>query len=207
MSVDTGFRLQHEAAISIVDKWTRVRHPGLVAVREAFTTRAFGDHCACCAPPVLLVVPTDCRRTCTAIIFIYDFHPLSQTLYEAHLSPHAALPPNPWSASPRNNSPAPFNSRQRLPVGIGAGGVGGGGGIGLPERVLWSYVVQLGSALKAVHASGLAVRGLEPNRVVVTGKNRVRIGGCAVLDVLAFDGSVPGAYQVRSCPRRRRNLY
>lgn len=42
-----GFRLQHEAAISAVEKWTRVRHPGLVGVREAFTTRSFGDHCTC----------------------------------------------------------------------------------------------------------------------------------------------------------------
>lgn len=41
----TGFRLQHEAAITVIEKWTRIRHPGLVAVREAFTTRAFGDYC------------------------------------------------------------------------------------------------------------------------------------------------------------------
>jgi hypothetical protein len=41
----SGFRLQHEAAIAAVEKWTRVRHPGLVGVREAFTTRAFGDQC------------------------------------------------------------------------------------------------------------------------------------------------------------------
>lgn len=40
-----GFRLSHEAAIAQVEKWTRVRHPGLVGVREAFTTRAFGDQC------------------------------------------------------------------------------------------------------------------------------------------------------------------
>ncbi|KAL8291391.1 hypothetical protein RQP46_002369 [Phenoliferia psychrophenolica] len=169
-----GFRLQHEAAISVVDKWTRVRHPGLVAVREAFTTRAFGDH---------------------SLVVVFDFHPLAQTLYEAHLSPHAALPPNPWSASPRH-SPTPFHSRRPGPAGVGGGlGGAGGGGIGLPERVLWSYVVQLGSAIKAVHSSGLAVRGLEANRVLVTGKNRVRIGGGGVLDVLAWDGSLAGGYQ------------
>ncbi|KAK4698277.1 PAB-dependent poly(A)-specific ribonuclease subunit 3, partial [Phenoliferia sp. Uapishka_3] len=174
-----GFRLQHEAAISVVDKWTRVRHPGLVAVREAFTTRAFGDH---------------------SIIFVYDFHPLSQTLYEAHLSPHASLPPNPWSSIPNSsssrNSPNPFNNRRGGPPPPPQGG--GGGGIGLQERVLWSYIVQLGSAIKTVHSQGLAVRGLEANRVVVTGKNRIRIGGCGILDVLAWDGSLPGNYQVRS---------
>lgn len=43
---EIGFRLQHEGAMTVVEKWTRMRHPGIVSVREAFTTRAFGDHCA-----------------------------------------------------------------------------------------------------------------------------------------------------------------
>lgn len=83
---------------------------------------------------------------------------------------------------------------------MGAVAGGGGGGIGVPERVLWSYVVQIGSAIKVIHGSGLAVRNLEASRVIVTGKNRVRIGGCGVLDVLGWDGSPPGGYQVRSPP-------
>lgn len=40
-----GFRLQHEQAISLVERWRRIRHPSIVSVREAFTTRAFGDQC------------------------------------------------------------------------------------------------------------------------------------------------------------------
>jgi PAB-dependent poly(A)-specific ribonuclease subunit 3 len=68
----------------------------------------------------------------------------------------------------------------------------------VPERVIWSYIVQIGSVIKAVHNSGLAVRTLEVSRVLVTGKNRVRVGGCGVLDVLAFDGGgAQGGYQVR----------
>ncbi|KAM0786094.1 hypothetical protein ACM66B_006905 [Microbotryomycetes sp. NB124-2] len=194
-----GFRLQHEAAIASVEKWARIRHPGIVSVREAFTTRAFGDQ---------------------SIIFVYDYFPLSSTLYEAHLSPNAALPPNPWSnpshlshrqatpfQQPSQHGPhSPF--RSRLPPGPpgssaqsgGAGAPGhlGGGGGGLqslavPERVLWSYIVQIASALKAVHNSGLAVRNLDPNRIIVTGKNRVRIAGCGVLDVLAWDGGMQHA--------------
>lgn len=46
-----GFRLSHEQAIAAVEKWSRVRHPGLVGVREAFTTRNFGDQCKA-LPPV-----------------------------------------------------------------------------------------------------------------------------------------------------------
>jgi PAB-dependent poly(A)-specific ribonuclease subunit 3 len=42
-----NFRLNHEAAISLVERWRRIRHPSIVSVREAFTTRAFGDSCEC----------------------------------------------------------------------------------------------------------------------------------------------------------------
>ncbi|GAA5930853.1 PAN-complex poly(A)-binding subunit PAN3 [Sporobolomyces koalae] len=170
-----GFRLAHEQAIAAVDKWTRVRHPGLVSVREAFTTRAFGDQ---------------------SIIFVYDFHPCSQTLYEAHLSPSASLPPNPWSTpSPLTHTPfrgprsSPHPSTSAGP-GVGTGSAPGGASAPatLPERVLWSYIVQMGSAVKCVHQNGLAVRSLEVNRVLVTGKNRVRLGGAAVMDCLTWDG-------------------
>ena len=40
-----GFRLQYEQAIAVVERWRRIRHPGIVSVREAFTTRAWGDSC------------------------------------------------------------------------------------------------------------------------------------------------------------------
>ncbi|BGP03296.1 hypothetical protein NBRC10513v2_007026 [Rhodotorula toruloides] len=181
-----GFRLQHEAAIAAVEKWTRVRHPGLVGVREAFTTRAFGDH---------------------SIIFVYDFHPCSQTLYEAHLSPLASLPPNPWSTplthhhhpaqhhvhhGPHAAHASPFRPGGTLarPAGSSPSSTpaGGANSTALPERVLWSYVVQLASALKCVHNSGLAMRTVDVNRVLVTGKNRVRLGGGGVLDCLTWDG-------------------
>lgn len=36
---------QGEAAIGQVERWRKIRHPAIVHVREAFTTRAFGDHC------------------------------------------------------------------------------------------------------------------------------------------------------------------
>ena len=82
-----------------------------------------------------------------------------------------------------------------------AANAGGGGAapLGVPERVLWSYIVQIASALKTVHNSGAAVRNLDPNRIIVTGKNRVRIAGCGVMDVLAWDGGMQHAgYQVRT---------
>lgn len=71
------------------------------------------------------------------------------------------------------------------------------------ERLLWSYIVQLGGAIKVVHNAGLAVRNLEPNRILITGVNRVRIGGCGALDVLVWDGSISSSnYQVGSLFKR-----
>jgi hypothetical protein len=75
---------------------------------------------------------------------------------------------------------------------------------GLSEKVLWSYIVQLGSAIKTIHNSGLAVRCLELNRILVTGTNRIRIGGVGVLDVLGWEGNSGGnqaIYQVSSITR------
>ena len=58
-------QLSHPAAIGTAERWRKIRHPGIVAVREAFTTRAFGDH---------------------SIVFVYDFHPLATTLYMEHMT-------------------------------------------------------------------------------------------------------------------------
>lgn len=55
------------------------------------------------------------------------------------------------------------------------------------EHVLWAYVVQIASAIKSVHAANLAVRCMEPSKVLLTHKNRVRLSACAVLDVVQHD--------------------
>jgi PAB-dependent poly(A)-specific ribonuclease subunit 3 len=59
------------------------------------------------------------------------------------------------------------------------------------EQVLWSYIVQIASAIKAVHGNNLAVRCLEASKVILTEKNRVRLSGCAVLDVVQFEANRP----------------
>ncbi|KAI0395200.1 hypothetical protein F5Y17DRAFT_221510 [Xylariaceae sp. FL0594] len=52
------------------------------------------------------------------------------------------------------------------------------------ERVLWSYLVQLSSALRVIHKARLAARCVDITKVIITEKNRVRLSGCSVLDVL-----------------------
>ena len=41
----TGIRLSSHAAFDPIEKWTKVRHPGIVPLKEAFTTRGFKDDC------------------------------------------------------------------------------------------------------------------------------------------------------------------
>ncbi len=61
----------------------------------------------------------------------------------------------------------------------------------IPEVVLWAYMTQLASALKAIHSRGLAARVISPSKILLTGKNRIRLNGCAILDVVQYDVQVP----------------
>eukprot|EP00039_Didymoeca_costata_P007684 m.102711 g.102711 ORF g.102711 m.102711 type:complete len:507 (+) comp13781_c0_seq1:196-1716(+) len=126
-----GYRLSEAKAIDCVNSWKNIRHSNIVNLREAFTTRDFQDHSVC---------------------FIYDFHPLSETLLSRH-----------------------FQTNQGF----------------VSEELLWSYIIQITSALRAVHLSGLACRVIHPSKILVSagGKNtrsHIRIGSVCVLDVLQY---------------------
>lgn len=94
------------------------------------------------------------------MIFVTDYHPLSKTLAEQHLGAGNMVLGNRFQA--RSNAH-------------------------IPEQVLWGYMTQIANAVKAIHDNGLAARVLEPSKVLITGKNRLRINACAVLDVVQFD--------------------
>lgn len=93
----------------------------------------------------------------SSLFIATEYHPLSKTLMEHH-----HIGPN-WARPVRNSKDQ------------------------VTEPVLWSYVVQIASALKSIHSSGLAARVLDPSKILVTGKNRIRLNGCGVLDVVQFD--------------------
>ena len=40
-----GYRVINENSLATLEAWKRIRHASIVNVREAFTTRAFGDYC------------------------------------------------------------------------------------------------------------------------------------------------------------------
>jgi PAB-dependent poly(A)-specific ribonuclease subunit 3 len=64
----------------------------------------------------------------------------------------------------------------------------------IPEATLWSFIVQMVSALKAIHSAGLACRVLHPSKIIITGRNRIRIGAVGILDVISFDGGANTAH-------------
>jgi PAB-dependent poly(A)-specific ribonuclease subunit 3 len=57
----------------------------------------------------------------------------------------------------------------------------------IPEQVLWSYMTQLANALKTIHSNGLAARIIEPSKILLTAKNRVRLNACAIMDVVQYE--------------------
>ncbi|THH17482.1 hypothetical protein EW146_g3335 [Bondarzewia mesenterica] len=134
-----NYRLMHQAAFTAIEQWSQIRHPNIVSVHEAFTTRSFGDN---------------------SLVVAYTYHPNAVTLYDAHIKP---------------KSPTFQNGRLQVPSHH------------IPERTIWSYIVQIASAIKVVHAKGLAVRMIDVTKVLVTGKNRVRIASCGLADVLTYN--------------------
>ncbi|KAH8084881.1 hypothetical protein BXZ70DRAFT_957367 [Cristinia sonorae] len=136
-----NFRLSSQAAFGPIEKWSRIRHPNIISVREAFTTRAFGGD---------------------SLVVVYDYHPNSKTLSEAHVKPKSSQFQN------GHNRLATQDTR-------------------ISERTLWSYIIQIASALKAVHDAGLSMRVIDASKVLITGKNRIRISSCGIVDVLMHD--------------------
>jgi len=139
----SDFRLMHQAAFQAIEQWSRLGHPNVVAVQEAFTTRAFSDN---------------------SLVVAYTYHANAHTLYDAHIKPRA-----PTFVQGRLQAAQPY----------------------VPERTLWSYVIQIAGAMKAAHDQGLAVRMIDATKVIVSGQNRVRIGSCGLADVLTYNPTSP----------------
>lgn len=56
------------------------------------------------------------------------------------------------------------------------------------EDILWSYIIQITNALLGIHKAGLhAGSSLSLSKILVTNKNRIRLGAVAVDDILRFE--------------------
>lgn len=62
-------------------------------------------------------------------------------------------------------------------------------GMPVPETTLWSFITQIASALKTIHSAGLSARTIEPTKIIMTSKNRLRISCAGLVDVLQFDNT------------------
>lgn len=96
----------------------------------------------------------------SSLILVTDYHPCSKSLAEEY-----------FKISPMQSR---FHGRQTTSSHI-------------PEQVLWGYLVQIASALKAIHGMGLAARLITPSKVLLTSKNRIRLNACAIMDVVQYD--------------------
>jgi PAB-dependent poly(A)-specific ribonuclease subunit 3 len=99
----------------------------------------------------------------SSLMLVTDYHPNSKSLADEHFKPVQR-----------------FHGRQPTSSHV-------------PEQVLWGYTVQIASALKAIHGSGLAARLITPSKILLTSKNRIRLNACAIMDIVQFDNarSVP----------------
>jgi len=134
-----NYRLMHQVAFTAIETWSKIRHPNIISIREAFTTRAFNDN---------------------SLVVAYNYHPNSQTLFDAHL---------------KSKAPTFHHGRVQGQSAL------------IPERTIWSYVVQIANTIKVVHDAGQAVRMIDVTKILLTGKNRVRISSCGIVDVLMYD--------------------
>ncbi|KAH7401250.1 PABP-dependent poly(A) nuclease 3 [Pyrenochaeta sp. MPI-SDFR-AT-0127] len=99
----------------------------------------------------------------SSLILVTDYYPNSKSLADEHFKPMQR-----------------FHGRQSTSSHV-------------PEQVLWGYIVQVASALKTIHGSGLAARLITPSKILLTSKNRIRLNACSIMDIVQFDNARPVA--------------
>ncbi|GFR50636.1 hypothetical protein Agub_g12883 [Astrephomene gubernaculifera] len=109
----------------------------------------------------------------SALVFAHDFYPGAMTLAAAHLVPQ-------MSAAGLVSAPQPP-----------------------PEEVIWSYAVQITSALRAAHGCGLLLRPacLHPSKVLLAGFGRLRVGSVGIVDAM-MGGDQPGPEELQMLMRQ-----
>ena len=169
-----NFKLVNSKCMVLVEQWRKLCHSNLVALRQVFTTKDFGDQ---------------------SIIFVYDFYPGAETLMAKHFSNPTQMPGNPAFIDPfgmpgDGTRQPPYNSPLSQPRNRASGNSNylhqQNNGM-LPEPLIWTYVVQLTSALRAIHQAGLACRTLDPSKILVINRTRLLLNCCGMFDVLTFD--------------------
>lgn len=92
---------------------------------------------------------------------VYDYHPNAETLFNLHLKPRPPTFPGGRLQQSKDSSP-------------------------VSERTLWSYIIQLAGAIQEIHDAGLAVRVVDPTKILVTSDNRWEEGDLALSEPSSF---------------------
>jgi len=159
-----GYRLVNTKCMGLVDQWKKMSHSNLVTLRQVFTSKSFGDH---------------------SMVFVYDFYPGAETLMSKHFNNPGQLGNAPLIDPFNGEGSRPYSQTKNNLLRQQANALSNTGL--LPESVIWSYIIQLTSALRYIHAAGLACRTLDPTKILVLGKHRLLVNCGGIFDVLTFD--------------------
>lgn len=181
--------------MSAVEQWKKVQHPNIVMMREAFTSKQFGDHCMC---TVLLRFPSHilvsafpyfhilfsvyscgfCVRLSPcishsdgAVFWSRRYRRYCRVCFMViHYTNHFCTKVNIWDI--RRYMYVQCNDRGHVMV----------------NTIIWlnRYSSRYN---RAIHGAGLACRVIEPSKILITGKNRLRLNCTGMLDVLAYDAA------------------
>ncbi|XP_017780129.1 PREDICTED: PAB-dependent poly(A)-specific ribonuclease subunit PAN3 isoform X3 [Nicrophorus vespilloides] len=155
-----GFRLQNTKFMTYVEMWKKLVHSNIVQLKEVFTTKTFGDN---------------------SMVFVYDYHPGSETLLNKHFSPDQLNGySDPFASDP--TTPRPYSHQKNNILRHAQSNK-------LPEPLIWNYIIQLTSALRIIHAANLACRSLDPTKIIITSGHRLRLSCLGVMDVIMTDNA------------------
>ncbi|KHJ84488.1 hypothetical protein OESDEN_15797 [Oesophagostomum dentatum] len=115
----------------------------------------------------------------SSVVMVYDYHPLADSLKTRHFGRMLGTGFIDGITGAKISSQLSAHPSTQMQQGAG-----------VVEWLLWSYVIQLSSALRAVHANGLASRCVDLSKILVHGKSKILLNCGGVADLLAPDTQV-----------------
>ena len=155
-------RTTNEIANSAVHLWSRVVHPGVLPLHKAFVSHG-------------------------ALFFLYDYIPGAQSLKTRYIDVRATTSVQQEDRSTRGCSPARHFASPGQRSRSSSPGIAIRSASPLAERILWTYICQLVSAVYTIHMAGMACRSLDIAHVLLCDQGRIRINGVGIIDVLEYD--------------------
>ena len=103
----------------------------------------------------------------TSFVIVYDFLPGARTLKQLHF---------------QGDNAGNFNI-------VGKGYMNKGKNDIIQESLLWNYIIQITSAMRLLHNSNLYCRVINPSKIIVTHRNRIRLNCIGAWELLSDDAN------------------